>query len=300
MLALRSALEISRPVFEAASHDLAVDVPSEPVVVTGDAVRLTQVFANLLTNAAKYTDAGGRVSVSLTVDDHHAIVSVRDSGIGIAASQLESIFDMFMQVDRSNRRAQGGLGIGLTLVRSLVSLHNGRVRARSAGPGAGSEFIVELPVRGAVPAQARVPRGITPFPARRVLLVDDNRDAADTLAALLDSLGVTVGVARSGQEALDRLPAFDPDAVVLDVGMPGMDGYEAARRIRATPAGKAVTLIALTGWGQDHDILQARGAGFDHHLVKPPQLDKLRAVLSDTPDRHAGTREPAASPPRSA
>ncbi len=297
VLAVRSALEISRPMVEAAGHHLAVDLPSEPVVVTGDAVRLTQVFANLLTNAAKYTDSGGRVTVSLTRDEHQAIVSVRDSGIGIAASQLESIFDMFMQVDRSNRRAQGGLGIGLTLVRSLVSLHHGRVRARSAGPGAGSEFVVELPVRGAVAAPVRAPRGLAPFPPRRVLIVDDNRDAADTLAALLDALGVIVGVARSGQEALDRLPGFDPDAVVLDVGMPGMDGYEAARRIRATPCGRTVTLIALTGWGQDHDIGLARAAGFDHHLVKPPQLDRLRAMLSDIPERHVGARETARSAP---
>jgi len=280
-LALRSAVEISRPMLDAGAHVLVVDVPEEPVFVEGDAVRLTQVFANLLTNAAKYTNAGGRVWLTLTRTGACALVSVRDNGIGIARAQLESIFDMFMQVDRSNRRAQGGLGIGLTLVRSLVALHGGRVEARSTGPGAGSEFVVELPVLAAAGAAERAPARLSAFPSNRVLIVDDNRDAAETLASLLESLGATVAVAGSGADALRAVTAFSPDAVVLDVGMPGMDGYEVARRIRSMPGSERLVLIALTGWGQDHDIVLARAAGFDHHLVKPPDLEVLLQLMGN-------------------
>jgi CheY-like chemotaxis protein/two-component sensor histidine kinase len=279
---LRTAVETTRPMFEGARHRLTVDLPAEPITVSGDAVRLTQVFANLLTNAAKYTDSGGRVTLSARRRAAQALVSVKDSGIGISTAHLKSVFDMFMQVDRSNRRSQGGLGIGLTLVRSLVQMHGGSVEARSDGPGKGSEFIVTLPVSevDAAAAQLRPAAPLPAFAERRILVVDDNRDAADTLAMLLETLGATVEVAHGGQMALDVFDRFRPDTVLLDIGMPEIDGYEVARRIRLLPGREDVMLVALTGWGQDQDYRQSRTAGFDHHLVKPPDIDELRDVLA--------------------
>ena len=277
---VRSAIDTSRPAVDAARHELTVDVPSEPIAVTGDAVRLTQVFANLLTNAAKYTNAGGHIWLTVRKEGERAIVSVRDNGIGIAPAQLASVFDMFTQVDRSSRRSQGGLGIGLTLVRSLVAIHGGRVEARSAGLGAGSEFIVDLPILIGRRVRTHNARSLAPFPPRRILIVDDNRDAGETLGALLSGLGATVSVADSGPAALEILETFQPDAVLMDIGMPEMDGYEVSRRIRADPDRGRVLLIALTGWGQEDDQRRSRAAGFDHHLVKPPDVDKLRDLLT--------------------
>jgi signal transduction histidine kinase/CheY-like chemotaxis protein len=279
-LVVRAAIDTSRPALEAARHELTVDIPAEPITVVGDSVRLTQVFANLLTNAAKYTNDEGHIWLTVARQGARATVSVRDDGIGLAPAQIGSVFDMFTQVDRSGRRAQGGLGIGLTLVRSLVALHGGRVEARSAGLGAGSEFEVELPVVAGRQALAFDPADPRPLPPRRILVVDDNRDAADTLGALLTALGATVSVVHSGREALASLDSFDPDTVLLDIGMPGLDGYEVSRRIRATPGHRHVTLIALTGWGQEHDQRGSRDAGFDHHLVKPPDVDRLREILT--------------------
>jgi signal transduction histidine kinase/ActR/RegA family two-component response regulator len=288
---LRAAVESTRPMFDGAGHELAVDIPDEPLVVSGDAVRLTQVFANLLTNAAKYTNHGGRIWVtaarvaavrngSARATDR-VVVRVRDSGIGIAAEHLSSVFEMFTQVDRASRRSQGGLGIGLTLVRSLVQMHGGEVTADSAGPGTGSEFTVSLPLlasaAGDAPARADTPQS---FPARRILVVDDNEDAADTLGTLLATLGATVEVAHGGEAALAALEPFAPDTVLLDIGMPEIDGYEVARRIRADKRYLGVLLIALTGWGQDQDFTRSREAGFDHHLVKPPDIRALRELLS--------------------
>jgi CheY-like chemotaxis protein len=259
---------------------LTVDVPTDPIAVAGDAVRLTQVFANLLTNAAKYTNVGGHIWLTVRREGERAIISVRDNGIGIPAAQLGSVFDMFTQVDRSNRRSQGGLGIGLTLVRSLVTMHGGRVEARSPGPRAGSEFIVELPILIGRRIEARKTEPLKAFPPRRILVVDDNRDAGETLGALLSSLGATVSVVDNGRAALEILETFNPDTVLLDIGMPEMDGFEVSRRIRATPDHRDVMLIALTGWGQEHDYRQSRLAGFDHHLVKPPDIDKLRGLVT--------------------
>jgi signal transduction histidine kinase/CheY-like chemotaxis protein len=278
---LKTALETSRPAIDAGRHRLVLDLPDTPILVSGDAVRLTQVFANLLTNAAKYTNAGGQLELSARQRDGIAAVSVRDNGIGIAALHLATVFDMFMQVDRSARLSQGGLGIGLTLVRSLVTMHGGRVFACSDGVGKGSEFVVELPLLAGM--DTRPPDDAAPaaFPHRRVLVVDDNRDAAETLGLLLERLGAVVAVAHSGRVALERLVEFRPSAVLLDIGMPDMDGYEVARRIRALPPPLAgVRLIALTGWGQDHDQREAWAAGFDHHMVKPPDLDELRRLLA--------------------
>jgi CheY-like chemotaxis protein len=258
---------------------LHVDLPAEPVTVYGDAVRLTQVVANLLTNAAKYTNAGGQIWVDVRKESKRAIVSVRDNGIGIAPDQLASVFEMFTQVDRSNRLAQGGLGIGLTLVRSLVLLHGGEVRAHSRGAGTGSEFIVELPAVAAPAPAAGDAKDLESFPARRILIVDDNRDSADTLGALLGTLGANVSVVYTGRAALEALDTFDPDVAILDIGMPEMDGYDVARRIRSRADRARVLLIALTGWGQEHDKQRARMAGFDHHVVKPPDIDALRGLV---------------------
>jgi signal transduction histidine kinase/CheY-like chemotaxis protein len=276
---VRSAVDTSHPALDAARHELTVELPSESIVVTGDAVRLTQVFANLLTNAAKYTNAGGHIWLAVRKEGERAIISVRDDGIGIPPAQLASVFDMFTQVDRSSRRSQGGLGIGLTLVRSLVTLHGGRVEARSPGPGAGSEFIVDLPILIGRQVRTLTARSLGKIPSTRILVVDDNRDAAETLGALLSELGAIVSVADSGLAALEILETFQPDAVLLDIGMPEMDGYEVARRIRAAPDRGRVLLIALTGWGQEDDLQRSRTAGFDHHLVKPPDVERLRDLL---------------------
>jgi signal transduction histidine kinase/ActR/RegA family two-component response regulator len=281
---LQSAIDTSRPIVEGAGHHLTIDMagsdsPDGAIVVSGDVVRLTQVFANLLTNAAKYTNTGGHITLTMRRLNGTARVSVRDTGIGIPETHLNSIFDMFMQVDRSNRRAQGGLGIGLTLVRSLVEMHGGRVEAKSDGPGKGSEFIVELPVVHANASRAKTPVALGTLPPRRVLVVDDNVDAAATLGTLLKALGATVSVVNGGQSALDAAATFHPDTVLLDIGMPDMDGYEVARRLRESPETAGVQLIALTGWGQDADQMQSRAAGFDHHLVKPPNMRQLSALL---------------------
>ena len=277
---VQSALETSRPAIALVGHELTVDLPSEPITVNGDAVRLTQVFANLLSNAAKYTNSGGHIHLCVGREDDWAVASVRDTGIGIPPNQLEAVFDMFTQVDRSSRRSQGGLGIGLTLVRSLVAMHDGTVEARSAGPGQGSEFIVRLPVVAEERRVQKLPADLEDLPARRVLVVDDNADAAETLGMLLSRLGATVCVCHSGLEALEVVDTFNPDAVLLDIGMPGMDGYEVARRLRTGTHGN-VLLVALTGWGQEQDHERSRAAHFDHHLIKPPDLHVLRDVLWD-------------------
>ena len=277
---VRAAVETSRPVLEGLRHDIRLDLAPSQICVAGDPVRLTQVFANLLNNAAKYTNHGGLITISSGRENGDAVVSVKDNGIGIAPNLLSQVFDMFMQVDRSTRRSQGGLGIGLTLVKSLVQMHGGAVEARSAGPGLGSEFIVRLPLleQPALPAEAA--RRIQPLPQRRILIVDDSRDGGESLAMLLRVLGAEVALAHSGRHALECVSTFRPDVVLLDSGMPGMDGYEVARRIRANPANRHMQLIALTGWGQDEDRQRSAAAGFNHHLVKPADVDQLRQLLS--------------------
>jgi signal transduction histidine kinase/CheY-like chemotaxis protein len=277
---VRAAIETSRPVLDNLRHELIVDLDPEPMYVGGDPVRLTQVFANLLNNAAKYTNHGGHITVKTRREDGEAMVSVKDDGIGIAPSALPQVFDMFMQVDRSTRRSQGGLGIGLTLVRSLVGMHGGTVEARSDGPGLGSEFIVRLPLMVDTRIALTPSRQIEPLPARRILIVDDSRDGGESLAMLLRVLGAEVALAHSGRAALECVETFHPDVVLLDIGMPGMDGYEVARRIRANPAYRHISLIALTGWGQDEDRKRSVAAGFNHHLVKPADIDQLRQLLT--------------------
>jgi len=277
---VRAAVETSRPVLDNLRHELAVDLATEPMCVAGDPVRLTQVFANLLNNAAKYTNHGGRITVLTRQENGEAVITVRDNGIGIAPALLSQVFDMFMQVDRSTRRSQGGLGIGLTLVRSLVGMHGGTVEAKSDGSGLGSEFTVRLPLLVNAPVSSGESRHIEPIPARRILIVDDSRDGGESLAMLLRVLGAEVALAHSGRNALECVDTFRPDVVVLDIGMPGMDGYEVARRIRSNPENRHISLIALTGWGQEEDRKRSVAAGFNHHLVKPADIEQLRQLLT--------------------
>jgi|SRR5688572_8739154 len=274
-----AAIESSRPFVESGRHELTFTRPEDSPIVDGDSVRLTQVFANLINNAAKYTDVGGHIWVDVSYQDHDAVVTVRDDGIGMAPEHLASVFDMFTQVNRSDRRTQGGLGIGLTLVRSLVQVHHGSVAARSEGIGRGTTVEVRLPLVLDRKPCLEKPGVLSALPNCRVLVVDDNRDAGDTLGMLLTSLHATVRMVHSGPEALAMIDEFEPEVILLDIGMPFMDGYEVARRIRSR-RGKSVRLIALTGWGQEEDVRRAERAGFDHHLVKPPDLEKLGKLLN--------------------
>ncbi len=276
---VRSALETSAPAIASGRRQLSVSPAAEPLFVDADATRLVQIVSNLLNNAAKYTADGGRIWLSVRREGNDAVLSVRDDGTGIAPDMLPLVFDMFTQVDRTRA---GGLGIGLTLVRSLVQAHGGSVEAHSAGLGAGSEFIVRLPLAHARSAEQapQSPAAHDALPARRVLVVDDNRDAADSLGMLLELLGSEVRVAHEGTAALQALAAFRPEVVFLDIGMPDMDGYEVARRMRAEPAGRDATLVAVTGWGQEADRRRVREGGFDRHLIKPVAVDDLAQVLA--------------------
>ena len=275
-----AAVETSRPLIDAARHTLTVSLPESPIVVRGDPVRLSQVFANLINNAVKYTEPGGTITLTLRREGRHVTFTVKDTGIGISASALPRVFDMFVQVDGDHERVKAGLGIGLTLVRSLVEMHNGRVEARSEGIGQGSEFIVRLPVSAEAPAAES--HGLPELRFRgqkRVLVVDDNEDAADSLGALLSVMGADVRVAHDGATALEIFPEFRPAAVFLDLGMPEMDGYEVARRIRVLPGSGNTELIALTGWSQERDRVRTREAGFSRHLAKPADFETLMGVL---------------------
>lgn len=275
---LERAVETSRPLIDAHGHALEADVPRGQLVVLGDAPRLAQVFANLLNNAAKYTDRGGRVQLSARAQDGHAVVRVRDNGIGIDAAVLPTLFRIYTQAVPTRERAEGGLGIGLSLVRGLVEMHGGTVQAHSAGRGRGSEFVVRLPLveREAAPAASSEPS--SEAPRLRVLVADDNPDAAQTLAVLLEVMGHEVRVAADGQEAVELAASFQPAAVLLDIGMPRMDGYAAARRIRERLPG--TLLVAVTGWGRREDVHQAVAAGFDHHLVKPVGPEQVSKLLA--------------------
>ena len=282
--------EAVRPLLEERRHELTVSLPAGPLWVEADPTRLEQVLTNLLNNAAKYTDPGGHVWLSAARDGGEVVLTVRDTGIGIAPDVLTRVFDLFVQAERRLDRARGGVGIGLTLVRKLVELHGGTVEARSAGPGKGSEFIVRLPA-AIDPAgrELRQPSGgeAPRLPRRRVLVVDDNPDAADSLALLLRLAGQDARPAYDGPSALKLAAELRPDVVFLDIGMPGMDGYEAARRFRQMPGFADVLLVALTGWGQEEDRRRSAEAGFDRHLVKPVEPADLEGLLA-VPHRGTG------------
>jgi len=277
---IESAVETSRPAVEAGRHRLVVQSAAEALYVDADAVRLAQVFANLLNNAAKYTDEGGEIVLHAEKEDGHVAVSVRDNGVGIAPGALGRVFDMFMQGESARARGQGGLGIGLTLARRLVEMPGGEITASSEGLGRGSEFVVRLPLHSPLDAAAPVPAPAAVSPTlARVLVVDDNRDAANSLGALLRMLGAEVDVVHDGESALHAFGLQRPEVVLLDIGMPGMDGYEVARRLRERTDARDVLLVALTGWGQEKDRLNSKAAGFDHHLIKPADLGALRSLL---------------------
>lgn len=279
---LHAAIEASTPLIEASRHQLAISLPAKPLIVNGDAVRLSQIFSNLLNNSAKYMRDGGQIWLNVREERGFVVVSVRDTGVGIPYEMLPRIFEMFTQVDRSERRAQGGLGIGLTLVESLVKMHGGDVEAHSPGIDQGSEFIVRLPLCAeTVHSSLKLP-DIHPqlLTNRRVLVVDDNIDAALSLASLLNLLGADTRIVNNGPAALEILPRYRPTMVILDIGMPGMDGYEVARRIRSQVEWNHVLLVALTGWGQEEDRHRTMQAGFNYHLLKPADMKILQALLA--------------------
>nr|WP_314546117.1 PAS domain S-box protein [uncultured Massilia sp.] len=290
---LASAVETSLPVIEAGQHRLRVDMAQEPLLADVDATRISQVVANLLNNAAKYTPAGGSIVLALRREGTEAIVTVADTGVGIQADALEGVFEMFSQVGRNMDRAQGGLGIGLSLVRRLVEMHDGSVKAESAGPGAGSTFTVRLPLAAVEPAPAALPQtgdhdaalhGGNDVQGVRVLVVDDNVDAAVTLAMVLELNGHVTRVAHDGVEALESARAFVPQLAFLDIGMPRMNGYETARAMRQVPGLEHVVLVALTGWGAEGDRTRSSEAGFDHHLTKPVQMADVENILASIRD----------------
>jgi PAS domain S-box-containing protein len=287
-IAVQRAIESSRPLLDRRQHRLHLAAPEAPVMVHGDLTRLTQVFLNLLNNAAKYTPEGGDVWVEVDGDERHAMVRVRDNGAGIPAHARESIFDLFAQGERTIARSEGGLGVGLTLARRIVVLHGGEVSVKSEGPGTGAEFTVSLPrldpessEAQPVVGRAQLPSGA---PHRRFLVVDDNEDAANSMAMLLRLMGHEVEIDIDGPSAIARLEKRHPNVMLLDIGLPEMDGYEVARRVRAMPGGEAIKIFALTGYGQEEDRQRSLAAGFDGHLVKPVAPGDLFLLLEGSAD----------------
>jgi len=279
---VRHALDVCEGMAKQNGHDLTVTLPDEPIYVDADTTRLAQAVCNLLSNAVKYSDPGSRVWLTVRREGADAVISVRDAGVGIPAEMLPRVFDMFVQVDRTLERAQGGLGVGLSIARRLVEAHGGTVEARSPGYGHGSEFVIRLPtVRSTVHEQ---PEGGGPGPrlagGRRILVVDDNVDAAASLAMMLKIMGHEVRTAHDGLAGVEAAAASRPDVILLDIGMPKLNGYDACRRIRAEPWGRDVFIVAVTGWGQDEDKRRSLEAGFDHHLTKPAEPADLERVLS--------------------
>lgn len=281
---VRNALETSAPAIEAAGHALAVSLASEALWVEGDPVRLAQILGNLLDNAVKYMDDGGRINLTVRRDGDHVAISVRDDGVGIPPEELGRMFEMFSRGERVGRRGNDGLGIGLALARRLAEMHSGTLEAHSDGIGRGSEFTLRLPLAAGDGADPYAQTGAhAELPHKRILVVDDNRDAADSLGIILELMGADVRVARGGREAIDAFAHYDPAVVLLDIGMPDMDGYEVARTLRTRYPQHPASIIALTGWGQESDRIRAREAGFDHHLIKPAEIGALQALLDSLP-----------------
>jgi PAS domain S-box-containing protein len=277
-----AAVESVRPMLNAKSQQLSLSLPTEPLSISADPLRLSQILANLLTNAAKYSDPGSDINLAVTVIDRTLVLSVKDQGIGIAPDSIGAIFDMFSQVEGAAGMSDGGLGIGLALVKGLAELHGGTVEARSPGVRHGSEFIVRLPIVQQLPAKAPASDAVATTDAvrQKVLVADDNHDAAESIAMILELAGHEVRVANSGQAALSLAQLFRPDTVVLDIGMPDLSGYQVAQRLRQEPWGKDIQLIALTGWGQDSDRRRALESGFDEHLSKPVEPESLEALIN--------------------
>jgi PAS domain S-box-containing protein len=284
---VRQIVETVRPMHEAMEHELSVSLPAHPIYLNADPARLAQIVGNLLNNACKFTERGGRISLTVNREGQHVVVRVRDSGVGIAPEELVRIFHMFTQVDTSLERPVNGLGIGLTLVKSLVELHGGTIDARSEGLGRGSEFIVCLPASPDPPdGVPETPVAALSIKARRVLVVDDNRDSAESLAMLLRLRGHHADIAFDAAAALEAAQSLRPEVVLLDIGMPRMNGYEVCNQIREQPWGKDMLVVAVTGWGQPEDRQRSRAAGFDHHLVKPAELDDVMRILAEKPRAH--------------
>jgi signal transduction histidine kinase/ActR/RegA family two-component response regulator len=279
---IQRAVEATRPLVQQHRHECSVSVPADDVRLAADPARVEQIVVNLLTNAVKYTEPGGRIGISVEQQGDEAVIRVRDSGIGIAPDMLPQVFDLFTQAARGLDRAQGGLGIGLTVVYRLVELHGGRIEAHSAGIGKGSEFVVRLPALPPTAEEAAEQPRVEPAPQfrARVLIVEDNLDAADSLAMLLEVCGHQVRVVHDGGSALDVAQATMPDVMLIDIGLPGIDGYDVARRIRQHRDLKSVILVALTGYGRDEDRQRALAAGFDYHLVKPVNPEALHGLVA--------------------
>jgi PAS domain S-box-containing protein len=278
---VEQAVELCRPLAERLKHDVRVSLPAESLYLQAEAVRLSQVLSNLLHNACKYTEPGGRIDLVAERDGAELVVAVKDTGVGIPAEMLPRVFEMFTQVDQTLERAQGGLGIGLTLAKELVEMHGGTIEARSEGPGCGTEMIVRLPLVADQPGGAE--RTSSPdgqvSRAWRILVVDDNKDSADSLSMLLKLRGHTVSTVHDGPEAIEEAERFRPELVLLDIGLPRMNGLEVCRRIREQAWGKTMIVVALTGWGQEEDRARTKEAGFDHHLVKPVQIGELTGMI---------------------
>ena len=288
--AVLGAIEASRPLIEARKHTLETVLPDVPIHVKGDFTRLSQIVMNLLNNAAKYTPEGGHIRLAVEKSDGEAVVRVRDTGIGIPADLLPKVFDLFAQGDRSLDRSEGGLGIGLTLVRQLVQMHGGSVEAHSEGPGRGAEFVVRLPLHTPLPvpsssagSPAQNEESSPPWSARRVLVVDDNVDSVESMEVLLQIWGHEVRTAHDGPAALAVAADYRPDIVLLDIGLPGMSGYEVAQRLREIPGLAKTVLVAVTGYGQESDRRRTREAGFNRHLVKPVEPGHLQEILAAAP-----------------
>jgi PAS domain S-box-containing protein len=298
---VEQAVEAARARYGSLDHELAVTLPSQPIYLDADATRLAQVVGNLLNNACKFTDPGGHIALTVTHEGSQAVVRVRDNGIGIAAANLPHLFNMFTQADTSLERARDGLGIGLTLVKALVEMHGGTVGARSEGLGRGSEFEVRLPALGEASATiaeaAAEAKPATTTVGRRILIVDDNVDGADTMAMLLDEVGHDTHKVHNGVDALAAAERLRPDVVLLDIGLPKLNGFEVCKRLRQHPWGEDLLIVAMTGWGQEEDRQRSMEAGFDTHLVKPIDHDLLLRLLAAVPARGAAARPPAASTP---
>jgi len=282
---VENAVETARPAIDGAGHLLTVSLPPEPVFIFGDLTRLAQVFSNLLSNSAKYTERCGQIWLTAKHHGPEVIVSVRDTGVGIPAAALPHIFDMFSQVDRSIERNTGGLGIGLALVKGLVEMHGGTITAQSEGPGHGSTFTVRLPALSPfAELVVDIPSDDDPLPligpGRRILVVDDNRDATHSMAIVLGLMGNVITTAHDGLEAIEAAERHRPEIILMDIGMPKLNGYDAVRRIRDQPWGRTMIIVALTGWGQEGDQNRSRAAGCDGHLVKPVEVADLAKLLA--------------------